>query len=170
MVAGSNNAAEPAHASFDGLLELEQTFYQAGFDGGFPHGELHGLFEGRELGREKSWELWEEIGYYEGTAKLWQAILQNATPGNVSRSQQSLQAIRALVSAFPASNDSSTLRDESIAQSSDVDINAQLGALRSKYRTSCALVGMRPRMAVSAGSDGSAQKGEDNLRSLGSTM
>lgn len=83
MVAESNNAAEPAHASFDGLLELEQTFYQAGFDGGFPHGELHGLFEGRELGREKSWELWEEIGYYEGTAKLWQAILQKATPGNV---------------------------------------------------------------------------------------
>ena len=83
MVADSKNAAEPAHASFDGLLELEQTFYQAGFDGGFPHGELHGLFEGRELGREKSWELWEEIGYYEGTATLWQAILQKATPGNV---------------------------------------------------------------------------------------
>ena len=87
-----------------------------------------------------------------------------------SRSQQSLQAIRALVSAFPASNDSSALRDESVAQSSDVDINAQLGALRSKYRTSCALVGMRPRMAVSVGSDGPAQKAEDNLRSLGSTM
>ncbi|GAA5991955.1 hypothetical protein JCM10908_002288 [Rhodotorula pacifica] len=160
-----------SHASFDGLLELEQTFYQAGFDGGFPHGELHGLFEGRELGREKSWELWEEIGYYEGTARLWQAILQDGANGNSSRSQQSLLAVRALVSAFPASNDSSALQDDSAAQAAaGVDITAQLGALRSKYRTSCALVGMRPRMAISTGSERVEQAGDAALRSLGSAV
>lgn len=172
MADHSGGAPGASHASFDGLLELEQTFYQAGYEGGYPHGELHGLFEGRELGREKSWELWEEIGYYEGTAKLWQTILRHAAPGDLasSRPQQSLQAVRTLVAAFPASNDSSVLRDPSASQSTDVDITAQLGALRSKYRTSCALVGMRPRMTVSSGSSSAEQSGDAALRSLGSTM
>ncbi|GAA5870995.1 hypothetical protein JCM3774_003498 [Rhodotorula dairenensis] len=171
MVGQSDIDPAVAHTSFDGLLELEQTFYQAGYDGGFPHGELHGLFEGRELGREKSWELWEEIGYYEGTAKLWQAILHQGAQGNASRPQQSLQAVQSLVAAFPASNDSSVLQDPSVSQhSTDVDITAQLGALRSKYRTSCALVGMRPRMTVSSGSNTVEQSADAGLRSLGSTM
>lgn len=79
--AKAQHMAGTAAASFDGLLELESTFYQAGYDGGFPHGEVHGLFEGRELGRDKSWELWEELGYYEGAAKLWQAILGSQGDG-----------------------------------------------------------------------------------------
>jgi len=32
---------------------------------------LHGLFEGRELGKEKAFEIWEELGYYEGWAGLF---------------------------------------------------------------------------------------------------
>ena len=59
----------------DYLTNLEETFYQQGMANGLPHGELHGLFEGRALGREKGWEIWEEVGYYEGTALLWRAIL-----------------------------------------------------------------------------------------------
>lgn len=59
----------------DSLLSLEDTFYQEGLASGQPHGELHGLFEGRALGREKCWELWEEVGYYEGAAQLWKAVL-----------------------------------------------------------------------------------------------
>lgn len=58
------------------LVNLEETFYQQGLASGLPHGHLHGLFEGRALGREKGWELWEEVGYYQGTATFWRAILQ----------------------------------------------------------------------------------------------
>lgn len=67
---------QPISNSFDSLLDLESQFYQQGFSSGFPHGELHGLFEGRELGKEKSFELWEEIGYYRGVAELWKLILK----------------------------------------------------------------------------------------------
>lgn len=57
------------------LLNLEESFYQRGIQSGTPHGELHGLFEGRALGREKGWELWEEVGYYEGVARFWKVVL-----------------------------------------------------------------------------------------------
>lgn len=59
----------------DFLLTLEDRFYAQGMEGGTAHGELHGVFEGRALGREKGWELWEEVGYYEGVATFWRAIL-----------------------------------------------------------------------------------------------
>lgn len=32
------------------------------------------MIEGRALGREKGFEMWEELGFYEGFAKIWQAI------------------------------------------------------------------------------------------------
>jgi len=33
------------------------------------------LIEGRALGREQGFEMWEELGYYEGFALAWRAIL-----------------------------------------------------------------------------------------------
>ena len=57
------------------LTTLEEQFYAQGLNQGEPHGKLHGLFEGRALGREKGWELWEEVGYYEGVATFWRAVL-----------------------------------------------------------------------------------------------
>lgn len=57
------------------LVNLEEGFYQQGLASGLPHGHLHGLFEGRALGREKGWEIWEEVGYYQGTATFWRAVL-----------------------------------------------------------------------------------------------
>jgi hypothetical protein len=38
---------------------------------------LHGLFEGRELGKEKAFEIWEELGYYEGWAGLFMENLKS---------------------------------------------------------------------------------------------
>ncbi|BGO91045.1 hypothetical protein NBRC10512_001349 [Rhodotorula toruloides] len=147
--------------SFDPLLDLEQQFYQRGFDAGLPHGELHGLFEGRELGREKAWELCEEVGYYEGMARLWKGIL--AAQGKDSgRASQSLDQILSLVFQFPTSNNSSSLSSSS-ASNADIDIPALLSSLRSKYRTACATLGVRPRL-VAAGSSsatgGAEQAGE----------
>ena len=37
-----------------------------GYHDGFAHRRIHGLIEGRGLGREKGFEMWEELGFYEG--------------------------------------------------------------------------------------------------------
>ena len=58
---------------------MRARFYKKGFEEGFEHGKLHGIFEGRALGREKAFELWEEIGFYEGQARIWQAVLDSRT-------------------------------------------------------------------------------------------
>ncbi|BGP15485.1 hypothetical protein JCM10213_005752 [Rhodosporidiobolus nylandii] len=163
----ASDVLEDSHP-FDPLLSLESGFYQRGYDGGFPHGELHGLFEGRELGREKAWELWEEIGYAEGTARVWKKLLEkNGVEGG--RANGNLDALLSLAASFPTSNDSSSLSsapppssptlavpppdDAAPSQAPDVDIPALLSALRSKYRTACAGLGVRPRMAVAGGQD-----------------
>jgi len=64
------------HQDFDleELVNLEQTFYTVGYEEGYAHGRLHGLIEGRALGAEEGFELWEELGFYEGAARLWMAI------------------------------------------------------------------------------------------------
>lgn len=83
---------------------------------------------------------------------------------------QSLDQILALVAAFPSSNDSSVLNSTSEPADSDIDITAQLGTLRSKYRTACASLGLRPRMAVS-GSANAATAGEGtDLKSMGMSL
>ena len=52
------------------------SFYDSGYQDGFAHGRIHGLIEGRALGRENGFEMWEEIGFYEGFALTWRAILR----------------------------------------------------------------------------------------------
>lgn len=69
------------------LINLEESFYQQGMANGLPHGHLHGLFEGRSLGREKGWEMWEEVGYYQGTATFWRAVL-------LSQGKQGIRYVR----------------------------------------------------------------------------
>jgi hypothetical protein len=53
---------------------LWRRFYDTGYEEGFAHGRNHGLIEGRALGTDKGFEIWEELGYYEGFALTWQAI------------------------------------------------------------------------------------------------
>lgn len=52
-------------------------FYEEGYKDGFAHGRIHGLIEGRALGREKGFEMWEELGFYEGFAVMWKAIAES---------------------------------------------------------------------------------------------
>jgi len=52
------------------------SFYDSGYHDGLAHGRIHGLIEGRAMGREKGFEMWEEIGFYEGFALTWRAILR----------------------------------------------------------------------------------------------
>ena len=66
------------------------SFYDSGYQDGFAHGRIHGLIEGRALGREKGFEMWEEIGFYEGFALTWRAILrQQSKEDELSRPFQS---------------------------------------------------------------------------------
>lgn len=57
------------------LHVFDCSFYQTGYQEGFDHGALHGIFEGRALGKEKGFELWEEVGFYEGVGEFWKEIL-----------------------------------------------------------------------------------------------
>ena len=62
--------------------EKKKRFYTAGYEDGYAHGRLHGLIEGRALGAEKGFELWEELGFYEGAARLWTTVF--STDSNVT--------------------------------------------------------------------------------------
>jgi hypothetical protein len=59
----------------------KKRFYKVGYKDGFAHGRLHGLIEGRTLGAEKGFELWEELGFYEGAARLWTAAVSTDAGG-----------------------------------------------------------------------------------------
>ena len=63
------------------LLTKNKRFYKVGYKDGFAHGRLHGLIEGRALGAEKGFELWEELGFYEGAARLWTAAASTDAGG-----------------------------------------------------------------------------------------
>lgn len=56
----------------------EHSFFRQGYDTGFAHGEQHGRIEGGELGRKTGFEIWEELGFYEGQARFWSSALAAA--------------------------------------------------------------------------------------------
>ena len=62
-------------ALFANLIR-KYRFYDQGYQDGFAHGHIHGLIEGRALGREKGFEMWEELGFYEGFALMWKTIIE----------------------------------------------------------------------------------------------
>ena len=59
----------------------KKRFYNVGYEDGYKHGRLHGLIEGRALGAEKGFELWEELGFYEGAARFWTTIATTDASG-----------------------------------------------------------------------------------------
>jgi hypothetical protein len=50
------------------------SFYDKGYTEGYASGRLHGLIEGRNFGMEKGFEIWEELGFYEGFTLALKAI------------------------------------------------------------------------------------------------
>ncbi|KZO97299.1 hypothetical protein CALVIDRAFT_83199 [Calocera viscosa TUFC12733] len=198
-IAGPSNPVHGAHArtvhvsfDLDDLSNLEQqyalsflspplplthilscSFYDTGYADGLSHGRIHGLIEGRELGREKGFELWEEVGFYEGFARTWSALLDKGGVGGLGggetarpRALQSLTRLLALVERFPTTNPtpssepaSSTPEHEAEADAEsaahggdtppeNADMTALLARTRAQYRTLCSTLGVRPRMAV----------------------
>ncbi|TDL20439.1 hypothetical protein BD410DRAFT_371661 [Rickenella mellea] len=108
--------------NIEAVVDLEQQFYNAGHADGFAHGRIHGLIEGRAVGRQKGFEIWEEVGYYEG-------------------SRHNVKQLIDLISQFPLKNSAA---DES--ESSDFDMSKLLNQIRSRYKMLCATLGVKPSL------------------------
>ncbi|PWN27336.1 hypothetical protein BDZ90DRAFT_210509, partial [Jaminaea rosea] len=153
---------------------LEDSAFREGFSSGQAHGKLHGTFEGRALGRDKGFELWDEVGFYEGTARFWRGVLakqvESLPVGQRSRKQvkqlQHLEALETLIAAFPTKNKSSggaasvagSAGDGDQAASASVDgavedaetlskmdISTLLERIRARYKVVCASLGIPAR-------------------------
>ncbi len=61
---------------FDGLLELEGTFYNEGHSLGVEDGRRAGLVEGRFFGLEKGFEKYAAMGRFHGRSIVWAGRLQ----------------------------------------------------------------------------------------------
>ena len=58
---------------YGNFIDSTPRFFDEGYADGYEHGRIHGLIEGGELGREKGFEMWEELGFYEGFALVMKA-------------------------------------------------------------------------------------------------
>ncbi|KAF8893719.1 hypothetical protein CPB84DRAFT_1682878 [Gymnopilus junonius] len=153
------------YSEFDleALLHVEQSFYDAGYQDGFAHGRIHGLIEGRALGREKGFEIWEELGFYEGFALTWRALL--VKQGKEDEyvyifSQRPSQHIRYLlnsISQIPRINPSDTSAHSEEA-SEELDIPKLLWQIRSRYKVLCSSLGVRPRLLPAESLEDQGQK------------
>jgi hypothetical protein len=82
---GRASSFRPCHGTVLPLLppalvaRADARFYAEGYADGHAHGAQHGVFEGRQLGREKAWEVWDELGFYEGYARVWLRKLAGAS-------------------------------------------------------------------------------------------
>ncbi|KAJ4472714.1 hypothetical protein C8R41DRAFT_849541 [Lentinula lateritia] len=140
----------------ESLVNLEQSFYDAGYSDGFGHGRIHGLIEGRALGREKGFEMWEELGYYEGFALMWQAVY--ASQGKEDdRALHHIKHLLELISQFPRVNPSSS------HASSDLDIPKLFRQIRSRYKALCSSLGVRPSLRASGDAQHKERTLEDEL-------
>ncbi|KAI0738242.1 hypothetical protein C8Q80DRAFT_266587 [Daedaleopsis nitida] len=176
------------------LVNVEQTFYEDGYKDGYAHGRIHGLIEGRALGREKGFEMWEELGFYEGFARMWKAILdaQGASAPD-ERAQNHIRHLLALIAQFPRMNPSRASRagghghghgpghadgegrdsgrEAAEAEEAEADIPRLFRQIRSRYKLLCATLGVRPTMraADGAASSPSPDRRADVLVETGGT-
>ena len=140
-------------------------FFDAGYADGHAHGRTHGLIEGRALGREKGFQLWEEIGFYEGFAKVWEAVYQTNdgiehntkyaqrfiilyfTLSTISsRSESHIRHLLDLVSQFPRVNPSARPQGSDGSEVAELDVAELLNKIRARYKALCAIVGVKPRL------------------------
>ncbi|KAG9313883.1 hypothetical protein JVU11DRAFT_4651 [Chiua virens] len=140
------------------LVHLEQTCYDAGYTDGVAHGRIHGLIDGCALGRTKGFEIWEEIGYYEGFAETWKAV---APRGRVRRplahwrfdltqrrrTLHHITHLLALIRQFPTVNPSQ--HEVHI----DADLEKLQRQIRSRYKALCASLGVRPTLRAAGADD-----------------
>lgn len=112
--------------SFDELLNLEDSYYQEGYDLGEADGAHAGLVEGKLFGVEKGFEKAVSMGRLSGRAQVWQRRFQ---PSTTSPSQ--------LAQVQKLSNENVVVRPERIQSTSHTGIVAsanQLPALSANAR------------------------------------
>ncbi|KAF8079223.1 hypothetical protein FPV67DRAFT_1572414, partial [Lyophyllum atratum] len=123
----------------ESLVHLEQTFYETGFEDGFAHGRIHGLIEGRSLGRAKGFEMWEELGFYEGFALMWMSIYEKQARSD-DRATNHTRRLLEMIAQFPRVNSSAT---------DEMDIPKLFRQIRSRYKALCSTLGVRPSLRYS---------------------
>ena len=69
-------ANDDSEDPFDAILNLEDQYYQEGFQAGVEDGSRAGLIEGRIFGLEKGFEKFLEMGKLNGRARVWGARMQ----------------------------------------------------------------------------------------------
>ena len=76
---------------FEGLLELEDTFYTEGYDLGVADGKRAGLVEGRFFGLEKGFEQYASMGRLNGKAVVWAGRLAPVHTENQAKDREAVK-------------------------------------------------------------------------------
>ncbi|KIY64418.1 DUF1715-domain-containing protein [Cylindrobasidium torrendii FP15055 ss-10] len=143
----------------ESLVHVEQDFYDAGYTDGYEHGRIHGLIEGRALGREKGFEMWEELGFYEGLCKTWRSVLEMQGKQD-SRATHHITHLLDLISKFPSVNPS----QEDAETNANMDISRLLRLIRSRYKALCASLGIVPSLRATDAEGGSDEDAPTTTR------
>jgi hypothetical protein len=112
---------------FDNLLELENEYYQEGYDAGVADSKYAGMIEGKVFGIEKGYEKATELGKINGRALIWQERYKSKLPGpeGLQVSQQSSisesSALADIIRGLPRLSDTTRLQKhvESLLSASD---------------------------------------------------
>jgi len=85
--------------------------------------------------------MWEEVGFYEGFARMWKAVYQREASAE-SRASHNIKLLLDLIAQFPVVNPSASAP-------SDLDLSKLLSQIRSRYKMLCATVGVKPSLRAS---------------------
>ncbi|WFD29270.1 Checkpoint protein hus1 [Malassezia sp. CBS 17886] len=143
-------------------MQLENDAYTAGYAEGMERGRHFGELDGRALGREKGFELWQEVGYYNGMADVWKRYLhaqpEQGQTRKVHKQLQHIANLEELLEKMPLRNDSSGLEEErnEEAQAADAasngaparddspdDLQKLLERIRARYKLAHTSLGMQ---------------------------
>ncbi|KXJ87760.1 hypothetical protein Micbo1qcDRAFT_236284 [Microdochium bolleyi] len=106
---------------FDDVLNLEEQYYQEGFDEGLRDGSEAGKIEGRSVGLKSGFEKFLEAGRLQGRALVWANRLPSLTGGGSAGSPYT----------GAASNTSTVSTEETISAETTTEPKASLPSLPS---------------------------------------
>jgi hypothetical protein len=119
---------EMSRDSFDELLNLEDSYYQEGYDLGQADGAHAGLVEGKLFGVEKGFEKAVSMGRLSGRAEVWRRRFQpSATSSSQPAQARSLSNEIAVVPSLQIGSTSHTGIVTSAGQLPALSTNARLG-------------------------------------------
>eukprot|EP00698_Gefionella_okellyi_P025021 TRINITY_DN9026_c0_g1_i1.p1 TRINITY_DN9026_c0_g1~~TRINITY_DN9026_c0_g1_i1.p1 ORF type:complete len:134 (-),score=32.25 TRINITY_DN9026_c0_g1_i1:249-650(-) len=118
----------------DDALNLEERFLDEGFAAGLDAGAQLGLEEGSALGYTKGWDIGSEIGFFNGCARVWNALLikppAQLAPHTLSlRFAKHLCVFEAMLRGLPA-----------LDNPQNEQLFEMLTAVRAKHRQLCSLM------------------------------